>query len=742
MDTIDLKIGSGDGFCANNYHPLPVTLSRGEGVWLWDVEGRRYLDMMSAYSAVSHGHGHPRILAALTDQAGRLAVPSRAFHNDRMEPFLEALCRRAGFDKALPMNTGAEAVETAIKAARRWGHEVKGIPDGRAEIVVAEGNFHGRTTTIVGFSSDPDYRRGFGPFAPGFRRVAFGDIDAMAAAIGPDTCAVLVEPIQGEAGIIVPSDGWLRAVRRLCDERNVLLILDEVQSGLGRTGRWFAFEHEGIRPDGLILGKALGGGVLPVSAFLADAEVMSVFTPGSHGSTFGGNALAAAVGLEALRVMEEEQLVECSAALGEHLLARLRRLGDLCPSLVREVRGRGLWAAVEFDPGRADARAVAERLAERGVLSKETHDTVLRLAPPLVIRREELDWGLDRLEEVLLAAEGDRGPHATLTVAVRAAAEDDARAAAAPETGAVLLMCPPDHFAVDYAINPWMDPPAWAGDAARLAQAARAGWRQLHDLYRSLGATVELEPAEPGLPDLVFTANAAVVLDRTALLARFRHPERQGEEAHNRRFFEGLKARGLIDRVVETPAGMFFEGAGDAIWDETRRIFWFGHGPRSSEAAREVVARTFGRPAVALRLVDPRFYHLDTCLCPLPGGEVLYVPAAFDEAGRKLLRDLVGGDRLIEAPAADAMLLAANAICLGGRNIVSGACGEALEAELAQRGYAVHRVPLAAFARSGGSACCLTLRLDRRSSPTRAVSGASSETPVVAAEAVREAVEA
>ncbi|HEY0526692.1 MAG TPA: aminotransferase class III-fold pyridoxal phosphate-dependent enzyme, partial [Stellaceae bacterium] len=620
---------------------------------------------------------------------------------------------------------------TAIKAARRWGHEVKGIPDGRAEIVVAEGNFHGRTTTIIGFSSEPGYQRGFGPFAPGFRLVPFGDFDALAAAIGPDTCAVLVEPIQGEAGVIVPPDGWLAAARRLCDERNVLLILDEVQSGLGRTGRWFAFEHEGIRPDGLILGKALGGGVLPVSAFLADAEVMDVFTPGSHGSTFGGNPLAAAVGLEALRVLEDEELVERSAALGEHLLARLRRLRDRS-SAVREVRGRGLWAAVEFDPDRADARAVAERLAGRGVLSKETHDTVLRIAPPLVIRREELDWGLDRLEEVLAESDDRR---AAVTIAVPAPNEEEGRAAE-PAPDAVLLLCPPDHFAVDYAINPWMDPPAWAGDADRLAQAARAGWRQLHDLYRSLGATIELQPAEPSLPDLVFTANAAVVLDGTALLARFRHPERQGEEAHDRRFFEGLKARGLIERVVETPDGMFFEGAGDAIWDETRRIFWFGHGQRSSAEARDVVVRTFGLPTLALKLVDMRFYHLDTCLCPLPGGEVLYVPAAFDEAGRTLLRDIVGTDRLIEVPETDAMLLAANATCLGGRNIVSGACGEELEAELARRGYAVHRVPLAAFARSGGSACCLTLRLDRRS-PSTAAAGGSAETVVAAA--VREA---
>ncbi|MBV9629632.1 MAG: ornithine--oxo-acid transaminase [Xanthobacteraceae bacterium] len=383
---------------AHNYEPLQVVLARGEGAYLFDVEGRRYVDMMSAYSAASHGHAHPRILGALAEQAQRLAVPSRAYYNDRLGPFLAELCRLTGLDAALPMNTGAEAVETAIKAARRWGHWIKGIPADRATILVADGNFHGRTTTIIGFSSEPAYRDGFGPFAPGFRSVPFGDIAAIERAITPETAAVLVEPIQGEAGIVVPRAGWLRSLRQLCDANHVLLILDEVQSGLGRTGAWFAFQHEGIVPDGLVLGKALGGGVLPVSAFVGRREVMDVFTPGSHGSTFGGNALAAAVGLEALHVIADEGLVERSRVLGAHMLARLRAMKS---PLLTQARGCGLWVGAEIDPRFASARAVCERLLERGVLSKETHDTVVRLAPPLVIERQDLDWALDRFEETL-----------------------------------------------------------------------------------------------------------------------------------------------------------------------------------------------------------------------------------------------------------------------------------------------------------------------------------------------------
>jgi ornithine--oxo-acid transaminase len=387
----------GSRYCARNYEPLPVVLARGEGARLWDVKGRRYVDMMSAYSAVSLGHAHPRIIATLTEQAQRLSVASRAYYDDRLGPFLEEVCKVTGLDVALPMNSGAEAVETAIKAARRWGHRVKGLR--RPVIVVAEGNFHGRTTTIISFSSEPEYRDGFGPFTPGFRAVAFGDLAAMEAAITPDTAAVLVEPIQGEAGIIVPPHGWLAGLRRLCDERHVLLLLDEIQSGLGRTGAWFAFQHENIRPDGVMLGKALGGGVLPVSVFAARQEVMDVFTPGSHGSTFGGNSLAAAVGLEALHVIRDEGLVERSRQLGEHML---RRVAAIHSPALKEVRGRGLWAGAEIDPQFASAREVCERLLENGVLSNATHHTVVRLAPPLVIAREDLDFAIDRLEEVLV----------------------------------------------------------------------------------------------------------------------------------------------------------------------------------------------------------------------------------------------------------------------------------------------------------------------------------------------------
>ena len=401
MKAIDLE----SRYSAHNYAPLPVVLARGQGAYLWDVAGRRYVDMMSAYSAASHGHGHPRILAALEAQARRLAVPSRAYYNDRLGPFLEEICKLTGLDAALPMNTGAEAVETAIKAARRWGYRVKGVARDRAEVIVANGNFHGRTTTVISFSTEPDYREGFGPFTPGFRAVPFGDLAAVERAITPDTVAVLVEPIQGEAGIIVPPAGFLAGLRRICDAHNVLMILDEVQSGLGRTGAWFAFQHERIRPDGLILGKALGGGVLPVSAFVACRELMDVFTPGSHGSTFGGNPLAAAVGLEALHVIRDEGLVAKSRVLGARMLERLRAIKS--PAL-KDVRGRGLWVGAEIEPAVASARTACERLLEMGVLSKETHRTVVRLAPPLVIARDDLDWALDRFEEVVRELDGSR----------------------------------------------------------------------------------------------------------------------------------------------------------------------------------------------------------------------------------------------------------------------------------------------------------------------------------------------
>jgi len=386
--------------CAQNYAPLPIMLSHGEGVWLTDVAGVRRLDMMSGYSAVSLGHGHPRILKVLNEQAKRLAVTSRAFHTEPLGPFLARLCVVAGQEMALPMNTGAEAVETAIKAARRWGHKVKGIADGRAEIIVADNNFHGRTTTIIGFSSDESYRDGFGPFAPGFVSVPFGDEAAMEAAITPNTAAILIEPIQGEAGIVLPPDGYLAALRDLCDRHNVLLILDEIQSGLGRTGHWFAHQHEGVKPDGLIVGKALGGGVYPVSAFLASRAVMELFGPGSHGSTFGGNALAAAIGLEALRVIEEEKLVERSAELGAYMK---ERLVAMTAGLARKVRGRGLWIGVEIAAGAGNAKEIVARLADAGVLTKETHEHTIRFAPPLTISRQELDWGLERCESVFAA---------------------------------------------------------------------------------------------------------------------------------------------------------------------------------------------------------------------------------------------------------------------------------------------------------------------------------------------------
>lgn len=393
MDSIALE----KSVTAANYDSLPVVLREAKGVWVHDTEGRRYLDMMSAYSAVSLGHSHPRILKAMMDQASRLAVTSRAYHTELLGPFLERLVAISGLDMALPMNTGAEAVETAIKAARRWGYRSKKIAKDQAEIIVANNNFHGRTTTIVGFSSDESYRDGFGPFSGGFRLVDFGDAQAVERAITPNTCAVLIEPIQGEAGIVVPPEGYLRDLRAICNKHNVLLILDEVQSGLGRTGRWFAHQHENIKPDGLILGKALGGGVYPVSAFVGTQALMSVFDPGSHGSTFGGNPLAARIGMEALAVIEDEHLVERSAEMGGYLLNRLRAMRS---NIVKDVRGRGLWIGVEVDANAIPARAVCDALLKDGILSKDTHGTVLRFAPPLTITRDEIDWGMERIERV------------------------------------------------------------------------------------------------------------------------------------------------------------------------------------------------------------------------------------------------------------------------------------------------------------------------------------------------------
>ncbi len=387
-----------NAYGAHNYHPLPVVLARGEGVYLWDDAGNRYLDMMSAYSAVSHGHAHPRLVKTLTEQAAKLAVCSRAFHSEKLGAFLKRVCELTGMDMALPMNTGAEAVETALKAARKWGHKVKGIPADKAEIIVCNGNFHGRTIAIVGMSSEPQYRDGFGPFPGGFKLIPYGDAAALEKAIGPHTAAFLVEPIQGEAGIVVPPAGYLKRCAELCKQHNVLLIADEIQTGLGRTGKLLACEHEGVKPDGLILGKALGGGLLPVSAFLTRRDVMAVFTPGDHGSTFGGNPLAAAVGLEALTVLVEEKLAERSAELGSYLLEKLAALKS---PFIKSLRGKGLFVGIEIDPRRARAREICERLMAQGILSKETHETVVRLAPPLVVTREQLDWAVERIGYVL-----------------------------------------------------------------------------------------------------------------------------------------------------------------------------------------------------------------------------------------------------------------------------------------------------------------------------------------------------
>ncbi|HET7175014.1 MAG TPA: ornithine--oxo-acid transaminase [Gammaproteobacteria bacterium] len=392
--TIELE----NQYCAHNYHPLPVVLTRGEGVYVWDDAGNRYLDMMSAYSAVSHGHAHPKLVKTLAEQAAKLAVCSRAFHSEKLGAFLKRVCELTGMDMALPMNTGAEAVETALKAARKWAYKVKGVPADKAEIVVCTGNFHGRTIAIVAMSSEAQYKDGFGPFPGGMKLIPYGDAEALEKAIGPNTAAFLVEPIQGEAGIVVPPAGYLKKCAEICRRHKVLLIADEIQTGLGRTGKLLACEHEGVKPDGLILGKALGGGLLPVSAFLASREVMGVFTPGDHGSTFGGNPLAAAVGLEALNVLVEEKLAERSAQLGAHLLEKLAALKS---PFIKSLRGRGLFVGIEIDPRKARAREVCERLMAEGLLSKETHETVVRLAPPLVVTREQLDWAVERVGHVL-----------------------------------------------------------------------------------------------------------------------------------------------------------------------------------------------------------------------------------------------------------------------------------------------------------------------------------------------------
>ncbi|HJT87958.1 MAG TPA: ornithine--oxo-acid transaminase [Bryobacteraceae bacterium] len=384
-----------NAYGAHNYHPLDVVIERAQGVWVYDVEGKRYLDCLASYSAVNQGHCHPRILQTLIEQAHKVTLTSRAFRNDQLPLLYKELHDLTGYDMALPMNSGAEAVETAVKTARKWGYTVKGIPEGQAEIIVCANNFHGRTVTIVSFSTDEQYRRGFGPFTPGFKVIPYGDARALAAAITPHTCAFLVEPIQGEAGIIIPPEGFLREAAEICGRNRVLLMADEIQSGLGRTGKLFAYMHEGIHPDVLIIGKALAGGFYPVSAVLASREILGVYQPGDHGSTFGGNPLGCAVARTALRVLIEEKLVERSAELGACFLERLRSLRS--PDL-RQVRGRGLWIGIEMN---SLARPYCEALQQEGILCKETHDRVIRIAPPLVITREEIDWAFERIRRVI-----------------------------------------------------------------------------------------------------------------------------------------------------------------------------------------------------------------------------------------------------------------------------------------------------------------------------------------------------
>jgi len=393
--TSDLRALS-DAHSAHNYHPLPVVISAAEGAWVTDVEGHRYLDMLAAYSAINFGHLHPRLVAAARHQLDRVTLVSRAFDHDQFGLFCAELAELAGMDMVLPMNTGAEAVETAIKTARKWGYEVKGVPEGDAVIIAFEGNFHGRTTTIVSFSTDPDARGSYGPYTPGFRVIPYGDADALAAAMGPNVAGVLIEPIQGEAGVVAPPPGYLAKVRELCSAHGALMIADEIQSGLGRTGTTFACEHDGVVPDMYLLGKALGGGIVPLSAVVSSREVLGVFKPGQHGSTFGGNPLACAVGREVIAMLGTGEFQERSAKLGTHMHHRLAALpGDV----VTEVRGRGLWAGVEF--ASLSGRQVCERLAARRVLAKDTHGTTIRLAPPLTISKEELDWALDQVEDVV-----------------------------------------------------------------------------------------------------------------------------------------------------------------------------------------------------------------------------------------------------------------------------------------------------------------------------------------------------
>ncbi|PLS03998.1 ornithine--oxo-acid transaminase [Neobacillus cucumis] len=388
-------INQTEKYGAHNYHPLPIVISNAEGVWVEDPEGNKYMDMLSAYSALNQGHRHPKIVQALKDQADKVTLTSRAFHNDQLGPWYEKVCQLTNKDMVLPMNTGAEAVETAVKAARRWGYDVKGLAEDQAEIIACVGNFHGRTMTAVSLSSDAEYKRGFGPMLSGIKLIPYGDLEALKAAITPNTAAFLMEPIQGEAGIIIPPEGFMKAAFEVCKENNVLFIADEIQAGLARTGKMFACEWEGIEPDMYILGKALGGGVFPISCVVADKEILGVFNPGSHGSTFGGNPMACAVSIAALDVLVDEKLAEKSLALGEYFINKLKEIKN---PKIKEVRGRGLFIGVELTES---ARKFCEQLKEYGLLCKETHETVIRFAPPLVITKEELDWALERINKVL-----------------------------------------------------------------------------------------------------------------------------------------------------------------------------------------------------------------------------------------------------------------------------------------------------------------------------------------------------
>lgn len=388
-------IAKTEKYGANNYHPLPIVITRAEGVWVEDPEGNKYMDMLSAYSAVNQGHRHPKIIQALKDQADKVTLTSRAFHNDQLGPWYEKVCQLTKKEMVLPMNTGAEAVETAVKTARRWSYDVKGVAENQAEIIACIGNFHGRTMTAVSLSSDDEYKRGFGPMLPGIKLIPYGDLEALKAAITPNTAAFLIEPIQGEAGIVIPPEGFMKAAYDLCKENNILFIADEIQAGLARTGKMFACEWEGIEPDMYILGKALGGGVFPISCVVADKDILGVFNPGSHGSTFGGNPMACAVSIAALDVLVDEKLAEKSLELGEYFINKLKEIKN---PIIKEIRGRGLFIGVELSQ---PARKYCEQLKEQGLLCKETHDTVIRFAPPLIISKDELNWALERIKNVL-----------------------------------------------------------------------------------------------------------------------------------------------------------------------------------------------------------------------------------------------------------------------------------------------------------------------------------------------------